>query len=34
MVLDVLAIKGESITAWSYAKRRGRLEELGLDGPA
>ena len=34
MVFDVLAVDGESITAWSYAKRRDRLEQLGLDGAA
>ena len=34
MIFDVLAADGESITSWSYAKRRDRLEQLGLDGPA
>ncbi len=34
MVFDVLAVDGESITGWSYAKRRDRLEQFGLDGPA
>ena len=34
MVFDVLAVDGESVTAWSYAKRRDKLEQLGLDGPA
>jgi bifunctional non-homologous end joining protein LigD len=34
MIFDVLAVEGETITGWSYAKRRDHLEELGLDGPA
>ena len=34
MIFDVLAADGESITSWSYARRRDRLERLGLDGPA
>ena len=34
MIFDVLAADGESVTAWSYARRRDRLEQLGLDGPA
>jgi peptidyl-dipeptidase Dcp len=31
MIFDVLAVDGESITTWSYARRRDRLEQLGLD---
>ena len=34
MIFDVLAVDGESVTAWSYAKRRDKLEQLGLDGSA
>ena len=31
MIFDLLAVDGESVTHLSYAKRRERLEQLGLD---
>jgi bifunctional non-homologous end joining protein LigD len=34
MIFDVLEVDGESHTASSFARRRDRLEQLGLDGPA
>jgi hypothetical protein len=34
VIFDVLAADGESVTAWSYARCRDRLEQLGLDASA
>jgi bifunctional non-homologous end joining protein LigD len=34
MIFDVLAADGDSLTALSFARRRDKLEQAGLDGPA
>jgi bifunctional non-homologous end joining protein LigD len=33
VLFDVMHLAGHSLTALPYVRRRGRLEELGLDGP-